>query len=142
MQDREHSIKYENQARMLANRSEKTYNHFRKRFARQHIDVFRLYDWDIPEIRAAVDWYAGHLVIAEYTRKQSTRQWLPVMAAAVAEALGVSPKNVHLKERRAGKQEGQPLHADWIHTDRAGGVRKDLKFYVNLKDYIDTGETT
>ena len=139
MQDREHSIKYENQARMLANRVKKTYNHFRKRFARQHIDVFRLYDWDIPEIRAAVDWYAGHLVIAEYTRKQSTRQWLPVMGAAVAEALGVSPKNVHLKERRAGKQEGQ-RYTRLDTTDQKLVVsERDLKFYVNLKDYIDTG---
>jgi 23S rRNA (cytosine1962-C5)-methyltransferase len=95
--------KYENQARMLANKVQKTYKHLRRRFARQNIDVFRLYDWDIPEIRAAVDWYAGHLVIAEYTRKQSTPDWLPMMGRAVAGALEVPAKNVHLKERRAGQ---------------------------------------
>ena len=75
MLDSKLAQKYENQARMLANKVKKTYTHLRKRFARQNIDVFRLYDWDIPEIRAAVDWYAGHLVIAEYTRKQSVPEW-------------------------------------------------------------------
>ena len=71
--------KFQNQAEMLANKVKKKYKHLRKRFAKQNIEVFRLYDWDIPEIRAAVDWYAGHLVIAEYTRKQSVPEWLPMM---------------------------------------------------------------
>ena len=69
--------KFHNQSQMLANKVKKRFKHLRKRYAGQNIEVFRLYDWDIPEIRAAVDWYAGHLVIAEYTRKQST----PRMAA-------------------------------------------------------------
>ena len=50
-----------------------------KRFAKQNLEVFRLYDWDIPEIRAVVDWYAGHLVVGEYAREQSTPYWLPLM---------------------------------------------------------------
>ena len=56
---------YEKQAGMLANRVKKRYRHLRKRFARHNIEVFRLYDWDIPEIRAVVDWYGGHLVVGE-----------------------------------------------------------------------------
>ena len=47
--------KFQNQAQMLANRVKKKFHHLRKRFARQNIDVFRLYDWDIPEIRAVID---------------------------------------------------------------------------------------
>jgi 23S rRNA (cytosine1962-C5)-methyltransferase len=139
MQDPELAIKYENQARMLANRVKKTYNHFRKRFARQNIDVFRLYDWDIPEIRAAVDWYAGHLVIAEYTRKQSTPDWLPMMGAAVGAALDVRQENVHLKERRAGKQDGMRYERLDTTDQKLTVSERDLKFYVNLNDYVDTG---
>ena len=89
---------YQYQAQMLANKVKKRFKHLRKRFAEQNIDVFRLYDWDIPEIRAAVDWYAGHLVIAEYKRKQSTPEWLPMMGAAVAEALN------EIGKRRGGKE--------------------------------------
>ena len=63
--------KYQGQADMLANRVKKRFKHLHKRFAKQNLQVFRLYDWDIPEIRAVVDWYAGHLVVGEYSRKQS-----------------------------------------------------------------------
>jgi len=130
---------YASQAEMLANRAKKRFQHFRKRFARQKIDVFRLYDWDIPEIRAVVDWYGGHLVVGEYTRRQSTPEWLPMMGAAVAGALDVPPEKVHLKERHYGHAEGQ-RYTRIDHTDQFITVNeRDLKFYVNPWDYVDTG---
>ncbi|MFH0729421.1 MAG: class I SAM-dependent methyltransferase [Pseudomonadota bacterium] len=131
--------KYQGQAIMLANKVKKRFKHLYKRFKNQHIDVFRLYDWDIPEIRAAVDWYAGHLVIAEYTRLQSTAQWLPMMGAAVADALEVPAENIHLKERRTGKLDGK-RYERIDHTEKKMIVsERDLKFFVNLYDYVDTG---
>ncbi len=77
------------QATMLANRVQKKFKHLKKGFDKQNIEVFRLYDWDIPEIRVAVDWYAGHLVIAEYARDQSVPDWLQIMGRHVAEILQV-----------------------------------------------------
>ena len=131
--------KYLNQAQMLANKVKKQFKHLRKRFAGQNIDVFRLYDWDIPEIRAAVDWYAGYLVIAEYTRKQSTPEWLPMMGAAVAEALNVPAEKVHLKERFMGGQDGS-RYERLKYTDQKIVVsERDILFNVNLCDYVDTG---
>jgi 23S rRNA (cytosine1962-C5)-methyltransferase len=128
-----------NQAQMLANRVKKRFNHLYKRFARQNIDVFRLYDWDIPEIRAVVDWYGGHLVIGEYMRRQSVPGWLPAMGRAVGDALGVPAEKVHLKERRAGKQDGK-RYKRLDHTNRKFAVaERDLKFYVNPYDFVDTG---
>ena len=124
---------------MLANRVKKRFKHLSKHFARQKIEVFRLYDWEIPEIRAVIDWYAGHLVIGEYIRKQSTPEWLPMMGAAVAEALDVTADNVHLKERRAGKQNGK-RYERIDHTNRKIVISEhDLQFYVNPWDYVDTG---
>jgi len=124
---------------MLANKVLKRYRHLRKRFARQDIEVFRLYDWDIPEIRAVVDWYAGNLVIGEYTRTQSVEEWLPLMGRAVAEALKVAPQNLHLKRRYYGKSDGERY--DRIdYTDQMITVsERDLKFLVNPYDYVDTG---
>lgn len=131
--------KYRNQAEMLANRVKKRFQHLSKRFARQNIEVFRLYDWDIPEIRAVVDWYGGHLVIGEYLRKQSTPQWLPLMADAVAGILGVPPEKVHLKARIAGKQDGR-RYRRLDHTDKKIVVKeRDLQFYINPYDFVDTG---
>lgn len=131
--------KYKHQAEMLANRAKKRYKHLCKLFAKQNIEVFRLYDWDIPEIRAVIDWYAGHLVIAEYTRKQSTPDWLPEMGAAVAEALDVPPENLHLKKRYAGKQEGNRYERIATTDQKFIVSERDLKFYVNLNDFVDTG---
>ncbi len=127
------------QAEMLANKVKKSFRHLRKRFARQNIDVFRLYDWNIPEIRAVVDWYGGHLVVGEYTRQQSTPQWLPLMGAAVAAALDVPSDKVHLKERHYGHADGK-RYTRIAHTNRMILVaERDLKFYVNPWDYVDTG---
>lgn len=124
---------------MLANRVKKRFKHFRKRFASQHIEVFRLYDWDIPEIRVVVDWYAGHLVIGEYLRRQSVDGWLLLMAEAVANALDVPMENVHLKARRAGKQDGK-RYERIDHTEQKIIVsERDLQFYVNPFDFVDTG---
>jgi 23S rRNA (cytosine1962-C5)-methyltransferase len=124
---------------MLANRVKKRFKHIAKRYQKQNLEVFRLYDWDIPEIRAVVDWYAGHLVVGEYTRRQSVPEWLPMMGAAVAEAMGVSPDMVHLKERRAGRQDGK-RYKRLDYTDRKIVVlERDLKFLVNPSDFVDTG---
>lgn len=131
--------KFRGQAQMLANRVKKRFKHLKKRFSRRQIDVFRLYDWDIPEIRAVVDWYGGHLVVGEYTRRQSVPEWLPMMGAAVGAALEVPPEKVHLKARRAGRQDGR-RYTRLDHTDRKIVMReRDLKFLINPYDYIDTG---
>jgi 23S rRNA (cytosine1962-C5)-methyltransferase len=131
--------KHLEQARMLANRVKKRYQHLRKRFARQTIDIFRLYDWDIPEIRAVVDWYGGHLVIGEYHRKQSTPNWLPLMGQTVATALNVPETHLHLKIRKAGIKEGF-RYERLNHTNQKIVLNeRHLKFYINLEDYVDTG---
>ena len=130
---------FHRQAEMLANRVKKRYKHLAKRFARQGIEVFRLYDWDIPEIRAVVDWYGGLLVVGEYMRRQSVPEWLPMMGRAVAEVLDVPMEKVHLKQRRAGKLDG--LRYERIdHTDKKIVLgERDLKFLVNPYDFVDTG---
>jgi 23S rRNA (cytosine1962-C5)-methyltransferase len=139
MLDDETRARFEAQAEMLANRVQKRRRHLGKRFARERIDVFRLYDWDIPEIRAVVDWYAGHLVVGEYVRRQSVPEWLPMMGAAVAHALDVPRENLHLKARIAGKQDGR-RYARLDTTDRRIVVaERDLKFLVNPYDFVDTG---
>ncbi len=131
--------KYKAQAEMLANRVSKRYKHLKKGFAKQNIEVFRLYDWDIPEIRVAVDWYAGHLVIAEYTRKQSIPGWLEIMGSHLAEVLNVESDKIHYKERRAGYQDGRRYERIDYTNEKIVMAERDLHFYVNPNDYVDTG---
>ena len=121
---------------MLANRVRKTFRKLQPGFERRGVGAFRLYDRDIPEIRAVVDWYEGHLVLGEYEREQTRGSWLEEMAEAVAQALTVPPGNVHLKRRRTGSDRYDRLD----RKDERIAVREQgLRFLCNLDDYIDTG---
>jgi 23S rRNA (cytosine1962-C5)-methyltransferase len=129
-------VNVEEQARMLANRVRKSFRRLHPRFEARGIGAFRLYDRDIPEIRAAVDWYEGHVVLAEYAREQTAKiPWLATMASAVAAALEVPAERVHLKTRRTGEKYERLERRDQRIEVREG----DLRFFVNLDDYIDTG---
>ncbi len=139
MADSASTEKYRRQAEMLANRVAKRFKHLSKRFRRQNIEIFRLYDWEIPEIRAVVDWYAGHLVIAEYTRQHSVPQWLPMMGKALARTLDVPMEKVHLKERRVGRMDGKRYERLEQTNARIVMNERDLKFFINPFDYVDTG---
>src|SRR5207245_123090 len=76
------------QAGMLADRVRKNFRRLHRPFERDGVGAFRVYDWDVPEIRAAVDWYEGHLVVAEYERAQTREAagWLEAMGSAAASA--------------------------------------------------------
>jgi 23S rRNA G2069 N7-methylase RlmK/C1962 C5-methylase RlmI len=129
-------VDLDKQAEMLANRLRKNFRRLHPSFEQRSIGAFRVYDWDIPEIRAAVDWYEGHLVVAEYARAQTDEiPWLERMGAAAGAALGVLPEKVHLRKRRAGEKYGR-LGAK---GDRLQVRERELRFLVNLDDFIDTG---
>jgi 23S rRNA G2069 N7-methylase RlmK/C1962 C5-methylase RlmI len=129
------------QAGMLENRVRKNFRRLHRAFERDGVGAFRVYDWDIPEIRAAIDWYEGHLVVAEYERAQ-TRDvpgWLEQMADAAARALGVPAGRVHLKRRRTRPPTGE-RYGRLSHSGERLAVReRGLRFWVNLDDFIDTG---
>ena len=121
---------------MLANRVRKNFRKLHPRFEQRRVGAFRIYDRDIPEIRAVVDWYEGHLVVAEYAREQTAGlPWLETMARAAADALEVPFERVHLKKRRAGEKYERLARKGERIEAREG----DLRFLVNLDDYIDTG---
>ena len=126
---------------MLANRVRKNFRRLRRPFEREGVGAFRLYDWDVPEIRAAVDWYEGHLVVAEYERAQTRAAagWLEAMGEAAAAALGVSAGHVHLKRRRTRPARGERYARQGRGGERIAVRERGLRFWVNLTDYIDTG---
>lgn len=127
-------------AEMLANRVKKNHRRLAKRFEQASIGAYRLYDWDIPEVRAVVDWYEGHLVVAEYEREQTkVPGYLERLGAAAAAALGVPEASLHLKTRRTRPKTGA-RYGRLATTGNEMPVREgDLRFLVNLEDYVDTG---
>ncbi len=125
---------------MLGNRVRKNFRKLKPTFDRRRIEAFRLYDRDIPEVRAVVDWYAGHAVLGEYERAQTSDEaYRDALAQAVANALEIAPDRVHVKARRTRPAEGA-RYQRLARTERRLEVREgDLRFLVNLDDYIDTG---
>lgn len=125
---------------MLANRVRKTFRRLHGTFERQSIGAFRLYDRDIPEIRAVVDWYEGHVVVGEYTRQQTAGLpgYLDALAKAAGEAAGAT--HVHVKRRRTRPREGERYERlEELTGERIPVRERDLRFLCNLDDYLDTG---
>jgi len=126
-------------AEILANSVIKKFKHLSKKFKREQIDCFRLYDWDSPDIRVVVDWYAGHLVVAEYEREQTGPDYLPHMAQAVAAALQVAPEKVHIKKRHTNNVQGPRYTKMDSRNERFQVNERDLRLWINLSDFLDTG---
>ncbi len=135
----------EKHAELLGNRCLKRFDHLHKKFSKQHIDSFRLYDWDIPEVRAAVDWYPDHLVLAEYERVQTDEPfYLPALAEGLAKKMKLPLSHVHIKRRRTWTGEDTPRYEHQGTQGVATGQRlivqeRDIKVFVNLDDFLDTG---
>jgi 23S rRNA (cytosine1962-C5)-methyltransferase len=126
---------------MLAGRVRKALRRWHPRFEREGVGAFRLYDRDIPEVRAVVDWYEGHLVVGEYARRQTAAagDWLRTVAMMTADALGVPPAHVHLKRRRTRPQGGARYRSAGRGPGALAVRERGLRFRVNLEDYVDTG---
>jgi 23S rRNA G2069 N7-methylase RlmK/C1962 C5-methylase RlmI len=128
-------------AEMLGNRVRKNHRKLAKAFEREGVGAFRLYDWDIPEVRAVVDWVEGHLVVAEYVRTQTEHleDYPGTLARAAGAALGVPEENLHVRERRTRPDRGER----YGRLGRGGAVvevrERALRFWVNLDDYLDIG---
>lgn len=131
----------ERHGQMLANRVKKNHRKLAKAFERERVGAYRLYDWDIPEVRAVVDWVEGHLVVAEYERTQTADvvDYVGALARAAGEALGVPEAHLHKKQRRTQPKAG-PRYPRLGESGQRLKVReRELTFWVNLDDYLDTG---
>ncbi len=134
---------WQDQAHDFRNRLVRMARHWKKWARRQGITCFRLYDRDIPEVPLAIDWYEGHLQIAEYVRPHDRTEiehqvWLQRMVETAAEALEVDPKSIALKHRR--RQSGPAQYERAADDGRRVIVSEGgHRFEVNLSDYLDTG---
>ncbi len=126
-------------AQMLANRLRKKSRHLRKWARRVAVTCYRLYDRDIPEIPLVIDFYQGHLHVSHYARKRDVGpEWIKAMAAAAAQALEIAPACVYVKERR--RQHGKAQYERFAASEERVAVGEGgLSFWLNLRDYLDTG---
>ena len=132
------------QQELLFNRLSKRYKHLKKWARRTGINAFRLYDRDIPEIALVLDLYDDAVSGAVYKRPHEVdnESWLLTMKEPIARALDLPESRIFLKERRRMKQR-QDTGVQYNRVSTRSFYRdvheKDLRFRVNLSDYLDTG---
>ena len=133
-------------ARMFANRLRKNLQRLENWAQREHIDCFRVYDADMPEYAFAIDLYgpgARQVCVQEYAppktvNQENARERRREALAVLPEVLGVPMAQVHSRLRKPQKGTEQYSKHDSRaehHVVQEGG----LKFWVNFRDYLDTG---
>ncbi len=130
-------------AQMFANRLRKNLKHLRSWATRENIQCYRVYDADLPEYAVAVDLYGDWVHVQEYSPPDTVdpvraRRRLKQAVAAVPGVLGVPASHVVTKIRRPqrGPEQYQKLGDDGHLVEVQ---ENDLRFLVNLTDYLDTG---
>lgn len=129
---------------MFKNRLEKVYRHLSKQAKKQNISCYRIYDHDLPEFPFILEIYEGRLYVSEYKRRHALSdeehgEWLEECRKIMTEVLGIEANAIFfkLRQRKEGRQ-GQ-----YQKVDEAGNEfivhENNLKFIVNLSDYLDTG---
>jgi 23S rRNA (guanine2445-N2)-methyltransferase / 23S rRNA (guanine2069-N7)-methyltransferase len=133
-------------AQMFANRLRKNLQRLDPWAEREHIDCFRVYDADMPEYAFAIDLYgreSRQVYVQEYAapksvNQESARERRREALAVLPEVLVVPLARVHSRVRKPQKGAEQYEKRDSAaerHAVQEGG----LKFWVNFRDYLDTG---
>jgi 23S rRNA (guanine2445-N2)-methyltransferase / 23S rRNA (guanine2069-N7)-methyltransferase len=139
-------------AQMFANRLRKNLQRFDPWAEREQIDCFRVYDADMPEYAFAIDLYgreSRHVYVQEYAapksiNQESARERRREALAVLPDVLAVPLPQVHTRVRKPQKGAGQYEKRDSAADGHAVAERHavqegGLKFWVNFRDYLDTG---
>lgn len=129
---------------MFRNRLEKVYRHLGKMAKKMNISCYRLYDHDLPEFPLCIEIYEQNVYVAEYKRRHNLDEtqhdeWLKQSISLIAEILKVQEGNIYLKLRQ--RKEGRVGQYQKTGENKIEFVvgENNLKFIVNLSDYLDTG---
>jgi 23S rRNA (guanine2445-N2)-methyltransferase / 23S rRNA (guanine2069-N7)-methyltransferase len=131
---------------MFANRLRKNLQRLQPWAQRERIKCFRLYDADMPEYAFAVDIYDAdtrHVYVQEYAAPKSVdqegaRERRREVLAVLPAALEVPPPQVHTRVRKPQKGAEQYAKRESL-GERFAVEEGGLKFWVNFRDYLDTG---
>jgi 23S rRNA (cytosine1962-C5)-methyltransferase len=129
----------------FVNRLKKVDKHISKWAKRNNISCYRIYDHDMPEYPFCVDRYDNYVHVAEYASKHrfidedEHQQYINAAIDAIAHALNVASHHIFLKQRKRLDRRNEQYEKVDASKERIIIEEDGLKFYVNLKDYLDTG---
>jgi len=133
-------------ARMFANRLRKNLARLEPWARREGVECYRAYDADMPEYAFAVDLYGSdprHVYVQEYAAPRSVeeegaRDRRREVLAVLPDVLELPPAQIHTRLRK--QQKGADQYEKRAETRERYVVHEGgLKFWVNFRDYLDTG---
>jgi 23S rRNA (cytosine1962-C5)-methyltransferase len=129
---------------MFRNRLAKVFRHISRQAKRLHVSCYRVYDHDLPEFPFCIEVYEDKLYVAEYKRHhgftdEQHDEWIKKSIEVVSEVFQVHAENIFLKYRKvkAGRTDQYKKTAE--ERNEFIVHENNLKFIINLSDYLDTG---
>jgi 23S rRNA (cytosine1962-C5)-methyltransferase len=125
----------------LINRILKNYKHFRKQAKKTESDCFRIYDRDIPEYQFSIDHYAGKILVQYYSNDESEdvpAELKEIIETGLSTVFGIKLNDMFwkIRKKRALLEQYEKLSES---RDFFVGKENGIAFYINLKDYLDSG---
>jgi len=133
-------------AQMFANRLRKNLARLEPWARREGVDCYRVYDADMPEYAFAIDLYGfepRHVYVQEYAAPKSVeeegaRERRREVLAVLPDVLELPAAQIHTRMRK--QQKGSEQYEKRAMTNERYVVHEGgLKFWVNFRDYLDTG---
>lgn len=131
-------------AQMAYNRIKKNLSEITPIMEKEGVTCYRIYDADMPEYNAAIDFYEGKwIVLSEYQApdtidRESAERRLNDLIYATERATGIDIENIYVKQR--SQQKGTNQYRRLASSNHQYIARENgVKFLVNFTDYLDTG---
>ncbi|MBD3633549.1 MAG: bifunctional 23S rRNA (guanine(2069)-N(7))-methyltransferase RlmK/23S rRNA (guanine(2445)-N(2))-methyltransferase RlmL [Methylophaga sp.] len=136
-------VEISEQGDMFANRLKKNIKHLAKWARKNKVSCYRVYDADLPDYALAIDLYDDQVHVQEYAPPkqidpQKAVERLKEAMHIIPDVMEVPANSVSLKVRQ--KQRGSNQYEAQAAQNKRFEVEENgLKFWVNLRDYLDTG---
>ncbi|HSX14207.1 MAG TPA: class I SAM-dependent methyltransferase [Chlamydiales bacterium] len=114
----------------------KNYLHIRKWAFRVNTNCFRIYDRDIKEYPIAIDYYDGRFCVHYFDFDEPREDLAEITKRTIHDLFGDRPIYARTRIRREKTEQYEKVGEtkEFFQVLEYG-----VKFWVNLKDYLDTG---
>jgi 23S rRNA (cytosine1962-C5)-methyltransferase len=129
---------------MFQNRLTKVFRHVGRQARRLNVSCYRVYDHDLPEFPFCIEIYEDKLYVAEYKRhhgfmEEQHHDWITKSAEVMSQVFGLPVESIFLKLRKVKSGRSDQYKKTDEQRNEFVVQENDLKFIVNLSDYLDTG---
>ena len=129
---------------MFRNRLAKVFRHMSRQAKRLNVSCYRVYDHDLPEFPFCIEIYEDKLYVAEYKRHHGFTEeqhvdWISKSIRVMSEVFHVDTDSIFLKQRKVKSKRTDQYKKTGDQKNEFIVHENDLKFIVNLSDYLDTG---